>query len=51
MGLGKTCSMIALIAREKENREHSTAPYQSFTYGTMATLLVVPFSRERLLSG
>jgi hypothetical protein len=50
MGLGKTCSTIALIARDKEARKHTTAPYEKFIYGasdcTMATLLVVPFSRE-----
>jgi hypothetical protein len=54
MGLGKTCSTIALIARDKEKREHTTAPYERLTYGvsesTMATLLVVPFSREWFLN-
>jgi hypothetical protein len=55
MGLGKTCSIIALIARDKEKREHPTAPHERSTYGasdsTMATLLVVPFSRESFLIG
>jgi len=53
MGLGKSCSMIALIARDMESHANFGAARILPTYDTsdsvMATLLVVPLSRKSSL--
>jgi hypothetical protein len=53
MGLGKSCSMIALIARDLESHAHSNATRvhsdAEVPDAVQATLLVVPLSRESSL--